>query len=74
MYSTSQAQIFTLHDVQATSLHHVDKSNVFYWQWGDLIAFCCFSFFHGEGGRGGCNLKTAPVIKKKNNKAQKTVI
>ena len=55
VYSTSQAQILSLHDAQATSLHHVDKSNVFYWLWEDLIAFFWFFFgffgffFQGEG-------------------------
>ena len=62
VYSTSQAQILTLHDTQATSLHHVDKSNVFYWLWEDLIAFFCFFFFREKGGVGGYNLETAPVI------------
>ena len=70
VYSTSQAQILSLHDAQATSLHHVDKSNVFYWLWEDLIAFFLFFFFgfflvfvfREKGGVGGYNLETAPVI------------
>ena len=64
--NTLQAQIFTLHDVQAISLHHVDKSNAFYWLWEDLIAFFCFFFlfffFREKVGVGGYNLETAPVI------------